>query len=244
MKTGILRAAQVALGGLLLLIALLSVVVFLMGGIKAKRPGKGETAVMERAKRWFLVGDKTTKNPMAATKENIAMGQQNFSHYCFACHGLDGQNTGVPFADIMSPPVPSLASASVQAYTDGQLHWIISNGLWLTGMPASKGILNDDEIWSIVLYIRNLPPAGSLGEPAMYSGDLHFSIPTHPLVAARGSETPPPRGKATRLKLRPEESSARHLGKSRPTRKAGHLKSVGHWGWRAGREGQISYLSK
>jgi mono/diheme cytochrome c family protein len=38
-------------------------------------------------------------------------------------------------------------------------------------MPASKGILNEDEIWSIVTYIRHLPPAGSLGEPAMYSGD-------------------------------------------------------------------------
>jgi len=177
MKSGIFKAALVALSGLLLLIALLGGVLFLLGGIKARKPGEWETAAMGRAKRWILVGDKTTKNPMAATKENIAMGQQNFSHYCFACHGLDGQNTGVPFADSVSPPVPSLASAEVQAYTDGQLHWIISNGLWLTGMPASKGILNDDEIWSTVLYIRNLPPAGSLGEPAMYSGDLSLSIP-------------------------------------------------------------------
>ena len=190
MKTGMVKAALAALGGSLLLLALLGGALLLRGGIKAGKPGQWETAAMGRAKRWILVGDKAAKNPMAATKENIAMGQQNFSHYCFACHGLDGQNTGVPFADTVSPPVPSLASADVQAYTDGQLHWIISNGLWLTGMPASKGILNDDEIWSIVLYIRRLPPAGSLGEPAMYSGDLALSIPSN----LRCRSHPPLRG--------------------------------------------------
>jgi mono/diheme cytochrome c family protein len=57
----------------------------------------------------------------------------------------------------------------VQSYKDGQLKWIIENGLSPSGMPASKGILTDEEMWSIVLYIRHLPPAGSLGEPPCYS---------------------------------------------------------------------------
>jgi hypothetical protein len=35
-------------------------------------------------------------------------------------------------------------------------------------MPGSKGLLSDEEIWSTVLYIRHLPPAGSAGEPEMY----------------------------------------------------------------------------
>ena len=69
----------------------------------------------------------------------------------------------------MSPPVPSLAGKDVQSYTDGQLKWVIDFGIWPSGMPGSKGILNDDEIWSIVLYLRHLPPAGSLGEPQMYT---------------------------------------------------------------------------
>jgi hypothetical protein len=38
-------------------------------------------------------------------------------------------------------------------------------------MPASKGILNDEEIWTLVYYIRHLPPKGSLGEPKVYSGE-------------------------------------------------------------------------
>jgi mono/diheme cytochrome c family protein len=69
----------------------------------------------------------------------------------------------------MTPPVPPLSSADVQSYTDGQLQWIIANGIAPSGMPASKGILNDDEMWQIVVYLRNLPPAGSLGEPKFYS---------------------------------------------------------------------------
>ena len=96
-------------------------------------------------------------------------GKKIFESQCAACHGLDGQNTGVPFAQRMSPPVPSLASKEVQGYGDGQLKWVIDYGIWPSGMPGSKGILSDDENWSIVVYMRNLPRAGSLGEPEMYS---------------------------------------------------------------------------
>src|ERR1700733_7571778 len=140
-----------------------------MAGCKANPPGKMEANFGIGAKHHLLVRNKAQKNPLAGTPENIADGKEAFSHYCVACHGNDGQNTGVPFADRMAPPVPSLASHDVQDYTDGQMKWVIDNGIWPSGMPASKGILSDDEIWSIVLYLRHLPPAGSVGEPEMYS---------------------------------------------------------------------------
>ena len=106
---------------------------------------------------------------MSFTPEHLADGKEAFGHYCVACHGLDGQNTGVPFAEHMSPPLPSLASAEVQEYTDGQLKWILDNGIWPSGMPGSKGTLSDDELWSIVAFLRHLPPAGSQGTPDMYN---------------------------------------------------------------------------
>jgi mono/diheme cytochrome c family protein len=140
-----------------------------IAGCKANPPGRFETRVVTSAKHRFLVGNKNEKNPFAATAETIADGKEAFSHYCVACHGNDGQNTGVPFADRMSPPVPSLASRDVQDYTDGQLKWVIDYGIWPSGMPGAKGILSDDEIWSIVVYLRHLPAAGSEGEPEMYS---------------------------------------------------------------------------
>jgi mono/diheme cytochrome c family protein len=144
-------------------------------GCKASPPGKFETATMTKLKHSITVRGKDAKNPVKDTAENVEAGRTAFSYYCAACHGYDGQNTGVPFADRMSPPVPRLNTASVQSYTDGQLHWIMENGLFPSGMPASKGILTDNELWSIVIYLRHLPAAGSLGEPPMYSGDQSAS---------------------------------------------------------------------
>ncbi|HEY4049598.1 MAG TPA: cytochrome c [Acidobacteriaceae bacterium] len=126
---------------------------------------------MQWSKRNVTIGGIHDRNPVTATHDNVEDGKKTFGYYCVVCHGRDGQNTGVPFASSMSPPVPSLASPDIQSYTDGQLKWIIENGIEPSGMPASKGILNDDEIWHIVIYLRHLPPAGSLGDPAMYSGD-------------------------------------------------------------------------
>lgn len=139
-------------------------------GCKVREPWKLETSLAKTVKQRITIGGKDDRNPMPATAENIHAGRENFSHYCFACHGPDGQNTGVPFAEKMSPPVPRLTSPAVQGYTDGQLKWVIDNGIFPSGMPASKGILSEDEIWQIVVYVRNLPPKGSLGEPAVYSG--------------------------------------------------------------------------
>lgn len=148
-------------------IAVLSLLLVL-AGCQARQPGPVETAITQQIKHKITVGGKTETNPLPSTEENIQSGRQTFSNYCMVCHGLDGQNTGVPFAEQMSPPVPLLTSSTVQSYTDGQLKWIIDNGVFPSGMPASKGILNEEEIWQIVHYIRHLPPKGSLGEPAVY----------------------------------------------------------------------------
>jgi mono/diheme cytochrome c family protein len=140
-----------------------------LAGCKAKSPGKLETRTVTFAKHHIFIGNKSQKNPLPANAETLADGKEAFSHYCVACHGNDGQNTGVPFADHISPPIPSLASPEVQSYTDGQLKTILDYGIQPSGMPGSKGVLSDDELWSIVVFIRHLPPAGSQGTPEMYT---------------------------------------------------------------------------
>jgi mono/diheme cytochrome c family protein len=81
----------------------------MLRGIKATRPGPLEDRIVWGAKRHVLIGDKAQKNPLAASSATLADGKEAFSHYCVACHGVDGQNTGIPFADKLSPPAPSLA---------------------------------------------------------------------------------------------------------------------------------------
>ena len=139
----------------------------LVVGCKATPPGAIEVHVMTVAKHRLFVGNRSSRNPLPAGEETIREGKEAFGHYCVACHGMDGQNTGVPF--VMSPPAPSLASREVQDYTDGQLKWVIDNGIWPSGMPGSKGTLSDEEQWSIVMFLRHLPKAGSVGDPEMYS---------------------------------------------------------------------------
>lgn len=139
-----------------------------LSGCKAGPPGKLETATANFAKHHIFIGGKKQHNPLPISPETTADGKEAFGHYCVACHGMDGQNTGVPFVDHISPPIPSLASPEVQSYTDGQLKWILDYGIWPSGMPGSRGTLSDDELWSIVMYLRHLPPAGSQGVPEMY----------------------------------------------------------------------------
>ena len=141
-----------------------------LAGCKVAPAGSVETAVVQWTKHNVTVGGKKDVNPIKASAETIESGKQAFGFYCVVCHGRDGQNTGVPFAKNLAPTVPSLASDEVQRYTDGQLKWIIENGISPSGMPAAKGILNDDDIWTIVVYLRHLPSAGSLGEPRTYTG--------------------------------------------------------------------------
>ena len=143
----------------------------LIAGCRATPPGQTESSVVRWLKLHVTVKGKDDRNPFPDSAESIMEGKTAFGHYCVVCHGLDGQNTGVPFASSLSPPVPSLASKEVQGYRDGQLKWIIENGISPSGMPASRGILSDDEMWTIVDYLRHLPPAGSLGEPRVYSGE-------------------------------------------------------------------------
>ena len=75
-------------------IALLLALALALAGCKVQQPGRVETAFAEGFKRTVSVGGKKNVNPLPATAENIKAGQQNFSHYCLVCHGLDGQNTG------------------------------------------------------------------------------------------------------------------------------------------------------
>lgn len=141
-----------------------------LAACRATPPGRIESAVVAQVKRNITIGGRSLRNPLPSTEKTVAKGLDLFSRHCIACHGLDGQNTGVPFADTMSPPIPLLASHEIQMYADGQLKWIIENGIFPSGMPAWAGILDDEEIWAIVHYLRHLPPKGSLGAPTFYEG--------------------------------------------------------------------------
>jgi mono/diheme cytochrome c family protein len=144
-----------------------------LAGCKVRQPGTWETAIARVTKQKITVRGRWERNPLPATPATIHAGRVIFSQYCMECHGTDGQNTGVVFAERMAPPVPPLNSPAVQGYTDGQLKWVIENGIYPSGMPAWRGVLKDEEVWEVVDYIRHLPARQGGGPQVAGSGPPH-----------------------------------------------------------------------
>jgi mono/diheme cytochrome c family protein len=85
-----------------------------MSNCQVRQPSAFESAVAIPGEAPLTIGESQYRNPLSASTENIRRGQEVFSNYCFACHGLDDQKTGVPFAESMSPTIPSPSSPKVQ----------------------------------------------------------------------------------------------------------------------------------
>jgi mono/diheme cytochrome c family protein len=178
---------------LLLLVPVAALLV--LAGCAAGKPSDMETGMMRHVKRQVTIGGKDWKNPAPDNDASVKEGAEHFQHHCQVCHGLDGHATGVPFATMMDPPVPDLAEKDIQEYTDGQLKWIIENGIAPSGMPGWKGMLDDDEMWKLVRFMRHLPAPGSLGAPKVYTeGESEHQELEHKEKekAAKPGETKPP----------------------------------------------------
>ena len=102
------------------------------------------------------VGAKGLQNPEVMTDEKWAEARQHFVEHCSACHGTDGRGD-TTFGKNMYPKVPDLAGAQTQGLSDGEIFYIISNGIRLTGMPAFGGEDSSESIWHLVSFIRRLP---------------------------------------------------------------------------------------
>lgn len=117
-----------------------------------------EKAVARRVRDFAIPGAaRAQKNPLPATPENIEAGREDFLARCANCHGRDGSGL-TPMGTNLYPRTPNLRDAETQELTDGEIHYIIANGVELTGMPAWKAAetSSDTEIWKLVLWIREL----------------------------------------------------------------------------------------
>ena len=97
----------------------------------------------------------TIKNPIAATPESIAAGRQLYQRHCASCHGTSGE--GGPGNDLI-PAAPSLVGDEwAHGSSDGEIFSNIRNGVAPAfNMVPFKDKLKDDEIWTIVNYVRSM----------------------------------------------------------------------------------------
>jgi mono/diheme cytochrome c family protein len=130
----------------------------LHNGLSARAtPSKLEVAIARYL--WHLsipAGARATPNPVAATAENLKDARLHFADHCAVCHGNNGNGDGL-FGRGLYPKPPDLREATTQKRADGELFWIVENGVRFTGMPAFSGHGMPEESWKLVLFIRHLP---------------------------------------------------------------------------------------
>lgn len=106
------------------------------------------------------VGGGTQQNPVAQNPRAVAAGRDAYTGSCSVCHGATGDGRGA-FGQSSYPNATDLTSHDTLEKSDGQMFWIVKNGLSFSGMPGFADQYSDQDIWSIVTYVRALQDPGS-----------------------------------------------------------------------------------
>jgi mono/diheme cytochrome c family protein len=161
------RNTLIILVGLVLLgVAFAVAASVLHDGLSAKATPTRLEAFLARNARHLAIprNARLTQNPVLDSLEEQREGRLHFADHCAICHGNDGSGD-TPIGDGLYPKPPDLRLSATQDLSDGELFWIIENGVRFTGMPAFSG--NGDHMagnhgsaqdsWKLVHFIRHLP---------------------------------------------------------------------------------------
>ncbi|HEY6344897.1 MAG TPA: c-type cytochrome [Bryobacteraceae bacterium] len=97
---------------------------------------------------------------MPDSAEVQAEARAHWAGHCAVCHANNGRGE-VEMDRRMYPPAPDMRLVATQSLTDGELFFIIQNGVRETGMPgwgadSTSGHAAEDS-WKLVRFIRHLP---------------------------------------------------------------------------------------
>jgi mono/diheme cytochrome c family protein len=147
------------------LAVLMTVVLFTMVGLVAVRGGvsaRSEPSVLEAAMarrvRHLTIPSsaREVSNPVPMRDDVLADARAHFADHCASCHGNDGKgNTEMGRA--LYPRSSDLTAAATQQLSDGELFYVIENGIRFTGMPGWGAAGRPEESWKLVHFIRHLP---------------------------------------------------------------------------------------
>jgi mono/diheme cytochrome c family protein len=158
MKRGTLVIAiAVALLGLVVAVA----ASILHDGLSARAtPNKVEIMVARNVRHLAIPSNaRLAQNPLLASPEDLREARLHFADHCAICHANDGGGQTMMGGGLYPKP-PDLRLPETQNLNDGELFWIIENGVRFTGMPAfSNGGEHGgtQDSWKLVHFIRHLP---------------------------------------------------------------------------------------
>jgi mono/diheme cytochrome c family protein len=128
-------------------------------GVSARPEPSGlETRVALFMRGWMTPSTyKGLKNPVSDTEDNFVAAREHYADHCASCHANDGSGN-TEMGRNLYPKAPDMR-ARTQRLSDGELFYIIENGVMLTGMPGwSTGTPEGEKAsWQLVHFIRRLP---------------------------------------------------------------------------------------
>jgi len=146
---------------------------FALDGVSTRVEPSGAERWAARTARHLLIPERARarQNPVEPTPEVLRSGMLHFADHCAICHANDGSGE-TAFGRRMSPRPPDLRALDTQGLSDGELFWIIENGVRMTGMPGfgEDGPGDDRETWELVEFLRRLP---SLPEAEIVEMERH-----------------------------------------------------------------------
>ena len=138
-------------------------VAILHDGLSARAtPSALETAIARTARKMAAPsGAHNSNNPVPDSPEVQRQARLHFADHCAVCHGNDGSGATM-LGHGLYPKPPDLRADQTQKLSDGDIFWIIQNGVRLTGMPAFGGAGSEhdhdvEDSWKLVRFIRHLP---------------------------------------------------------------------------------------
>ncbi|MBU6480100.1 MAG: c-type cytochrome [Nitrospirae bacterium] len=101
---------------------------------------------------------RNAQNPIPLSSDVMKESLAHFADHCAQCHGNDGRGQ-TPIGKNVYPKAPDLRLPDTQSMSDGELFWVIHNGIRFTAMPAwGEGDIDKDlDSWKLVHFIRHLP---------------------------------------------------------------------------------------
>ena len=145
---------------LLVIIGALGLWYIMSTGLSAREePGAFEAVAARRARTIVIARHaRSLQNPVSYSDEIVAAGRAHFADHCAVCHSNDGSGE-TEMGRGLYPRAPDMRASPTQELSDGELFWIIENGIRFTGMPAwGTGTKEgQDASWHLVHFIRRLP---------------------------------------------------------------------------------------
>jgi len=99
------------------------------------------------------------QNPIAPTDDHLVAGMKVYQNHCAGCHG-DIHQPHAAIGDALYPRAPQFLEDAPDM-PEYQNFYIIQHGIRLSGMPASRNSLKEEEIWQVTTFLSHmdkLPP--------------------------------------------------------------------------------------